>query len=227
MCSTTTSVTPVSCRRRTSAIARWISAGLRPASASSSSSRRGRGRERARDLEAFAAGGAEPVRRLLGERLELGQLEHALRLGARRPVVRMAEERADHDVLEHGHVLEGRRHLEGAGDAAPGVLLGRGPGHVQPGEGDAAGARGQIAREAVEEGRLAGAVRADQAHDLALGDREVGPGDRAKAAERHRDRLRLKQHGGALPDRPGRGDGGRRRARCRSGRPAGSGRAKG
>jgi hypothetical protein len=99
---------------------------------------------------------------------------------ARSRAVRMAQERADHDVLEHRHVLEGRRHLEGAADAEPGVLLGRRARDVDAVEAATRARRSAaIAGEAVEEGRLAGAVRADQADDLALLDGQIGAVDRA------------------------------------------------
>ena len=66
------------------------------------------------------------------------------------------------------------RHLEGAADAGAGMRFRRGAGHVLAGEDDAAGGRQCLAGEAVEEGRFAGAVRADQADDLALVHGEIG-----------------------------------------------------
>ena len=53
--------------------------------------------------------------------------------------------------------------------------------HVDAVEHDAAGGRQRVAGEAIEEGRLAGAVRPDQADDLALVDREIGARDRARS----------------------------------------------
>ena len=66
------------------------------------------------------------------------------------------------------------------------------------GEAHAAARRREVAGEAVEEGRLAGAVGADEADDLARSDGEVGLRQREEAAEAAADLARLKQHG-ALP----------------------------
>ncbi len=108
----------------------------------------------------------------------------------------MAQEGADHDVLEDGHVLEGCGHLEGAADAEPRMRFGGRVGDVDAVEDDAPFARPQIAGDAVEEGRLAGAVGADEADDLARFDMQIGAGDRLEAAEGFRDLLGAKQHGG-------------------------------
>ena len=72
------------------------------------------------------------------------------------------------EVLEHGLVLEELGVLEGAGDTALGHPVHRQPRDVLPGEGH--GARVDIVETAdeVEDGGLAGAVRADDAEDLAL-----------------------------------------------------------
>ena len=172
MCSTITSVTPVWWILRTSAIACCSSAGVRPGERLVEQHQPRPGREHARDLEPLAPGRAERARaRRSCRSFEPDQLEHLQRMRARVAAMRMAQERADHHVVEHGHVLERRRHLEGAPDAEPRVLLGRGARHVGAVERDAAGGRQRVAGEAVEEGRLAGAVRADQADDLALVDR--------------------------------------------------------
>ena len=56
-------------------------------------------------------------------------------------------------------------------------------GHVVAVEDDPSGRRPVDARQHVEERRLAGAVRADQARDRALLDREVDVVDRDEAAE--------------------------------------------
>src|SRR4029079_2652299 len=60
-------------------------------------------------------------------------------------------------------------------------------------EGDRARLRSIDAGDEVEERRLAGAVRPDHAHDLALVDVEVEPVDHAQAAEGERDALQLEQ----------------------------------
>src|SRR6185437_10418822 len=98
------------------------------------------------------------------------------------------------DVFEDRHVLERRRHLEGAPDAEARMRFRRESRHVGAIKHDTAGRRLEIARDAVEEGRLAGAVRADQADDLAGLDCEVGVLERHEAAESAADALRLKQH---------------------------------
>ena len=54
------------------------------------------------------------------------------------------------------------------------------------------------ARDEVEQRRLAGAVRADHADDLALVDVQVEVVDHLEAAERHRDALQLEQLLGAI-----------------------------
>ena len=97
---------------------------------------------------------------------------------------------ADHDVFEHGHGLEQADVLEGAGqslfgDAArletvepPGFATGRGEHQVAAGGGVDAG-------QAVEKGGLAGAVGADQGHDLTMADAQVQVVQGADAAEIH------------------------------------------
>ena len=95
---------------------------------------------------------------------------------------------ADHDVLERGHVGEQADVLERARDAGLGDLVhrrrlvglaaeleGSGVGRVESGEN-------------VEEGRLAGAVRTDQAVDLARLDRDADVRQRLQSAEALRDR---------------------------------------
>ena len=79
------------------------------------------------------------------------------------------------DVLEHRHVLEGRRHLEGAADAGARMHLRRGARDDRRRRTvTRAGGRHGIAGETIEEGRFAGAVRPDQADDLAFRDRKIG-----------------------------------------------------
>ena len=77
-----------------------------------------RRRQHARDLEPLAAGRAERARALV-QRAGSARPVRARpwRARAHRSAVRMAQERADHHVVEHRHVLERRRHLEGAPDA--------------------------------------------------------------------------------------------------------------
>ena len=97
----------------------------------------------------------------------------------------------DEDVLECGHVLEEPDVLEGAADPALGDRVRRLPRQVLTGEDDLPLRRLVHAGDHVEERRLAGAVRADQADDRALRDHEVDVrhGDEAAELLAHPDRL--------------------------------------
>ena len=90
---------------------------------------------------------------------------------------------ADEDVLERRHLLEQPDVLERPPDAALGRRVGRHAGDVLVLEDDRARRRLVDARDHVEERRLAGAVRADQADDRAPLDREVDVVDGDEAAE--------------------------------------------
>ncbi len=82
------------------------------------------GREHAGDLEPLASGRAErtgALRALVAQARSVRR--SAARVFARVAAMVMAQKRADHHVLEHGHVLERRRHLEGAADAGACVRL--------------------------------------------------------------------------------------------------------
>ena len=86
--------------------------------------------------------------------------------------------------LLDGHVREQQRVLEAAPEAGRGTLGGRGQVRdVVAGEHDASGVEREEARHEVEDRRLAGAVRSDDADDLALVDVERGAVDGADAAE--------------------------------------------
>ena len=140
------------------------------------------GGEHAGDFEALASRRAERARPLIAA--QSGQLDDATGLIAGIVAMRMPQERADHHVLQHRHVFERDRHLEGATDAGAGMNGRPGTGHVLAVEDDAAGGRQGLAGEAIEEGRFAGAVRADQADDLVLVHGEIGARHRKEAAER-------------------------------------------
>ena len=77
---------------------------------------------------------------------------------------------ADQDVLHRGHLAEEPDVLERAGHAERGNPVGRQAGDVFRLEGDGAGGRRGDARDAVEESRLARAVRADKSDDLVVPD---------------------------------------------------------
>ena len=82
-----------------------------------------------------------------------------------------------------------------------GARLRRQVGDVLAFEQHLAGGREQIAGQAIEEGRLAGAVRSDQAENIALLQRHRCRIDGLEAAEGLGDVARFKEHGW-LPPRP-------------------------
>jgi hypothetical protein len=121
--------------------------------------------------------------------LALGLLHQAALLGAvgaqhrRRNAVAAAQVRAEGDVLEHGHRADHLDVLEGARDAAPRDLARRQRVDPLAEQDHLAARRRQHAGDEVEGGRLAGAVRADQAEDLARADLEADVVDGDQAAE--------------------------------------------
>ena len=155
-------------------------------------------RERAGEFQAFALSGGE--RAPVG--IRLFQQAHAaqplVRLLARVADVARACERADHHVLGDGHALEGAQLLEGARDAAPAHVVGREPGEPRPVELHLALVGRVEAADAVEERRLAGAVRPDDADELTGrdverdaavgGDAAEALGHAANAEQAHRSR---------------------------------------
>src|SRR5438876_3208370 len=98
---------------------------------------------------------------------------------------------SDHNVLDRGHVLEETDVLKSAGDAESGDLVGWPPRDVGPGEDDPPAGGFVQARDDVEEGRLAGAVRSDEADDRPFRDREVDRAHRDESTELLGDRHRL------------------------------------
>src|SRR5690625_6009525 len=68
-----------------------------------------------------------------------------------------------HEILQHGHPAEFMRNLEGSDDTQVEQLLRAGGGDILFLKEDASGCRLREARYHVEDGRLACAVRADQA----------------------------------------------------------------
>ena len=106
---------------------------------------------------------------------------------------------ADEDVLERGHLLEEADVLERPADTALGGVCGGEPAMSLPSKTIAARRRLVDPGDHVEERRLAGAVRADQADDRALGDREVDVVDRDQAAELLAERVDLEQVGAHWP----------------------------
>ena len=89
------------------------------------------------------------------------------------------------EVLGH---RQGREHALPAGhhgDAEPGDLVGRRAGDVAPVEDDRAVGRRHDAGDGLEQGRLAGAVGAEQGHDLALAHLEVDAEEHLDVAVAH------------------------------------------
>ena len=104
---------------------------------------------------------------------------------------------SDLDVLEDGQAVEQLDDLEAAGEAARDARMGGDVRDVVPGEDDAAGVRRQMAGQQVDQRRLAGPVRADDAGDAAL----LEPAERRFARRQCRfidaddlPQLRLDQH---------------------------------
>ena len=96
---------------------------------------------------------------------------------------RVARARGDPEVLTHREAFEHARHLILDPDAAPGDLVHSDAFDPDPLESDRPGARSQLAAQQLEEGALAGAVRADQAAELTPPQVEVHAVDRAHAAK--------------------------------------------
>ncbi len=70
-------------------------------------------------------------------------------------------------MLGRRHILKQSRHLEGADQSTPDAADGIDPGDGFTAEANIAGIRPQIAGDEIDEGGLAGAVRADQRHAVA------------------------------------------------------------
>ena len=157
----------------------------------------GLGHQRPADLDEPSLAEAEPLDRLVGEVGEPEQLEHLVaagdlvgpgppaadrgpsRTGRRRRRTRSAMSRCSRTVRV-GEQLDA---LERAPDAAPGPLVHGEPGDVVAVELDGAAVAAEHPEQAVEERRLAGAVRADEADPLALVDVDVDAVERDDAGE--------------------------------------------
>ena len=158
----------------------WRMRGSRPTVGSSRNSTCGLGDERAGDLEpaALAAAVARdgPVEEL-GEAERLGELADAAPAA---PGSTPPEAGVDVEVAAAGQCAVDDRVLEhDAADAAGGERLAR---DVEAGDARAAAGRGDGGREHADRGRLAGAVRTEQAEHLAGGDLEVDALDGLDAA---------------------------------------------
>jgi hypothetical protein len=94
---------------------------------------------------------------------------------------------ADQDVVDDGLVLEDREVLEGAGNAKARQRMRRELGEIPAVKKDLAGGWPEHCADQIEECRLAGAVRADQAANLAGFDLEAHIFDGGQAAEASND----------------------------------------
>src|SRR2546426_9993333 len=182
MCSMTMTVRPSAWRRRIRSTMPPSSVGLSPAI--TSSSRRTRGRvASARDLEALAQSDRQRPGPGRGVRREVARLDHALGVGAGGANGRRARQGADHHVVEDGEIAERLDDLERPREAEPADVVGRAASHVAAREDDASLFRAVVAGDHVEERRLAGAVWADDADQLALAYVQRDGADGRQAAE--------------------------------------------
>ncbi len=92
-------------------------------------------------------------------------------------------EKRELDVLEHGLAVQRTRMLEDDADPGPGDAMGRPSGDVDAVELHRAGIRPLDAHDELHHRRFAGAVRADEAEDLAARDVEGDVLDGDEAAE--------------------------------------------
>ncbi len=123
----------------------------------------------------------------LGPGAEPDPVERGQRHVARGGIVTRADIGADDDVFEDAHPGKGAHHLKRAADAAAADMARAQPGDRLAGEFGRAAARREKPVDDVEQRRLAGAVRADDAVEPALGDDEVDLVERAQPAKRDAD----------------------------------------
>src|SRR5690606_7120845 len=100
---------------------------------------------------------------------------------------------ADHQVVEGAHPVEDPGHLEHAQHAQAGELGGIEPQDASAVEPDLAGVGAQVARQHIEQRGLAGAVRTDQADQLAFRHVHADAVERLEAAEALADVANLEQ----------------------------------
>ena len=141
--------------------------------------------ERLCEFELLQAGGAEPV----DAGVTVGrQADHAKRalggfIGLGPAMAALTVISGERHVLEDAEAVKRPRDLEGAADAAVDDAVRGDARDLRAVEQDRSGRRHQRARQHVEDRALAGAVRADQAENLALLDPEryvVNSGEAAK-----------------------------------------------
>ena len=105
--------------------------------------------------------------------------------GVAREVAAAARMRADEDVVDHRQVPEQGEVLKRAADADAGNAVRRAPQDAASLEEDVAGGRRVEPAQAVEERRLAGSVRADEAENLSVPEIEGDVVEGEDAAEPH------------------------------------------
>src|SRR5579883_2668400 len=147
--------------------------------------------ERAREIQHLLLRAVELVRAALGEPVEIERGEKRTRIDP--PLGIAAIGVRDLDILAHGQREEWLRHLEGAVDAEMDDTVRGEAADLAPFEAHPS-AIGRIkAGDDIDAGRLAGAVGADEAEDLAWLQMEGQPVQRAEAAEALDEPLDLEQ----------------------------------
>src|SRR5690606_21407973 len=139
----------------------------------------------------------QPVR---GDRREAQLVEQRFDARGARPRRRAAIVCAYREVhaLVHAQPLEDARHLRLDADAAPRDLVALQADDRFAEELDGSGRRPQLSGERLEQRALAGAVRSDQAQQLAVAYLQVDAVDGDDAAEAHAERARAQQRHGAV-----------------------------
>src|SRR5215472_16751504 len=171
----------------------------------------GLGGQRAGKLDALLQTVRQAAGRRLADRLDLEEVDDPFDEGAvlellapgRAPVERLEQKAAahlqespGHDVVEHAHALEQGDVLERARDAEGGHVGRRQMRAVAALERDRALVGVIEAADGVEQGGLAGAIRADDRHDLAALDAQADPIDGDESAEPHAHAVDLEQRSG-------------------------------
>src|SRR5664279_3485815 len=144
-------------------------------------------REGARHLVALAHSERQAPRQPVAPPLHLRERRSLQRHGARLVAMVRPAERRDHDVLEDRQAREGFDDLERPGETAATDLVRLEAVDPLALEEDLSGRERKIAVDEIEDRRLAGAVRPDEAEEVAFFDRERHVADGLEAAEPLRD----------------------------------------
>jgi hypothetical protein len=115
---------------------------------------------------------------------------------------RIGDDGAHLQIFVDAHAREDTPAFRHLGHAPQHDLVGRQTGDVLAFQPDRAGPRARAAADRHQQGRLAGAVGADQGHDLAMGDIEVDPVQRLDGAIECRHRPDFKHGRFRHRDRP-------------------------